>query len=126
MGPETARVAAIEQALADYKVDRPFEVRVDEADEYHDRFVLPDGGPVWALGAGTAGVGKRHSAMVEIKDRSVVEVMRRNFERVWDEARVLNPEPEPRAEVTAKKLPEEADPTANGLGDEELEEAEGS
>ena len=122
MGPDdTARVAAIEQALAGFADDdRPFEVRVDEDDEYHDRYVIPDEGPILALGTSVGGVGARHSTMTEIKDESVVRGMRENFNRVWSGARILSPEPPPRPESRQKKVPEDESADGTGKGEEEL------
>lgn len=114
MGPTQSRVAAIEQALADYRTDRPFEVRVDDNDEYHDRYLIPDDGPIWALGTSVSGVGDRHSAMVEIKDQSVVRTLRSNFERVWKDARVLNPSDRSDRNGTQKKAPEGSAVLDNG------------
>lgn len=121
MGPTEARVAAIEQALSDYSTDRPFEVRVDEEDEYHDRYVIPDDdrGAILALGTSMSGVGARHSMMVEIKDAAVTSAMRSTFERVWDGARVLNPTPGPSDQAAPKKAPETEATDSNGVGETE-------
>lgn len=84
------RLAGLGQALADVNIDRDFEIRVDEEDQHHDRFVIPDDGPVWALGASMNGVGARHSVMTEIKGPPA-EAIRARFEETWSAAQQLEP-----------------------------------
>lgn len=105
------RLAGVQQALDDVLIEREFDVRVDEEDQYHDRFVIPDTGSVWALGTSISGVGVRHSVMTEIKG-PVAEAIRKDFENAWCEGRPLNPAPateEPSGEGEASR--DDADAT---------------
>lgn len=86
------RIAGIQQALADVAVDRRFEVRVDGDDRWHDRFIIPDSGSIWALGTSMNGVGARLSVMTEIKGPPA-EAIRRDFENAWTSGRRLEPNP---------------------------------
>lgn len=92
-GPRSEkRIAGLQQALADVAIDRPFEVRVDDEDRYHDRFIIPDSGSIWALGTSMNGVGARLSVMTEIKGPAA-DAIRRDFEDAWNSGRSLKPSP---------------------------------
>jgi hypothetical protein len=62
--------------------------------------VVPDTGSVWLLGTSIGGVGKRLSHLIEVKDDTVADDYRSRFEKVWDEAAVVEVvEPEPEDEL---------------------------
>jgi hypothetical protein len=91
-----SKLAGVETALRGLSVDRPFEVR--KSDVFHDRFVIPPDGPVWALGTSFTGLARRLSIMVRIDDDRMSSAIRREFEDAWREAQVVAakvPEPVP-------------------------------
>lgn len=88
------KLAGVETALRRLTVERPFEVR--KSDVFHDRFVIPPHGPVWALGTSLTGLSRRLSIMVRIDDETMSSAIRRTFGEVWEAAEVVaNKEPEP-------------------------------
>jgi hypothetical protein len=84
------RIAGLQQALADVSMDRDFEIRIDESDRYHDRFVIPYAGSVWALGTSMNGIGVRRSIMTEIKG-PVADAIRIDFEKAWESGEAVHP-----------------------------------
>jgi hypothetical protein len=95
------KLAGVETALRRLSVDRPFEVR--KSDVFHDRFVVPPDGPVWALGTSFTGLSRRLSIMVRIDDEKMSNAIRRTFADVWEAA-----------EVVAKKEPAPAEEQPEG------------
>jgi hypothetical protein len=109
-GPGPAkRVAGVEQALADVKVDRNFEVRIDPGDDHHDRFIIPLEGPVLAIGTSLSGVGARHSIMTEISG-APADAIRVRFEEAWRGGRAIAPSERPTAPEAPKKVVERPPP----------------
>jgi hypothetical protein len=86
---DKAKLAGLETSLPKLRLDRDFEIR--KCDVFHDRFVIPDTGPVWLLGTSLSGLGRRLSMMVELADESLSEVIRSEFHRVWSDAEPLTP-----------------------------------
>lgn len=96
-----AKLSGVETALRGLSVERPFEVR--KSDVFHDRFVIPPSGPVWALGTSLTGLGRRLSIMVRIDDERMTGAIRAEFREAWRVADVVadkRPELAEAAEVT--------------------------
>lgn len=67
-------------------LDRPFEVRVASKD-VHDRYLLPDAGPVQFIGASLNGLGHVATAMGKVNDGS--DAIRQLYEAIWNSSPVL-------------------------------------
>lgn len=87
MGPKYKQ--SVQQALTNVFIDRDFEVRVDTADSYHDRFVIGRDSVVWALGTSLNGVGNRNSIMTQITGPPARAVSA-DFEAAWPSATPLS------------------------------------
>lgn len=106
------KLAGVETALGGLAVDRRFEVR--KSDLFHDRFVIPPDGPVWALGTSFTGLARRLSIMVRIDDETMSGAIRREFQEAWDAAEVVAVnEPEPPAPEVEDVEPVQAEEPAN-------------
>jgi hypothetical protein len=60
------------------------EIRVTSA--FHDRYVLPEKGPIWMIGTSLNGIGKRTSTMVQVADNPAGRAIRDAFEEEWGKA----------------------------------------
>lgn len=83
------KLPSLQQALSDVSVDRKFEVRLSNA--FHDRYVVPQSGPVLALGTSLGGVSKRVSTLITIQDDAGGSAVRLAFEEEWKRAEPLAP-----------------------------------
>jgi hypothetical protein len=90
---DNKRIVELETLMGSLALPRPFEVRT--SDEFHDRYVIPDSGPIWQLGTSLGGVGVRFSAMVRITDDKLAKHIRDRFESAWKTGRPLKPAPTP-------------------------------
>lgn len=81
-----ARLSGLSTALDQLSVEPPFEVRRN--DDIHDRFVIPDSGPVLALGTSMGGIGRRFSVMVTLKPPTADQV-REAMGAAWADADVV-------------------------------------
>lgn len=68
--------------------DRHLEVRRSTA--IHDRYFIPDAGPVLMLGMSLNGVGKKVGAIAELGDEAS-SLIRKAHEKLWEEALVIEP-----------------------------------
>ena len=73
-------------AIEKLVLDRPFQVRIASR-EVHDRYVIPDSGPVQFIGASLNGLGQVATAMGVLNDGS--EEIRCLYESIWDASEVL-------------------------------------
>jgi len=64
------------------------EIRVSDAKEFHDRFIIPQTGPVVFLGTSINSVGQKFSVIGEISEPIIREI-RMVYEKFWDEAECL-------------------------------------
>jgi hypothetical protein len=78
------KLAGLDSAVPRVQVERTFEVR--KSDAFHDRFVIPDAGPIWMLGTSFTGLGKRLSVMIQVRDDAAARAIRAAFEKAWEEA----------------------------------------
>jgi hypothetical protein len=62
------------------KLAREFAIRV--SGEVHDRFIIPVGGSVDALGTSLNGVGKKFTVMTTL-DAPVADIIRSKHEELW-------------------------------------------
>lgn len=85
------KVAGLDATIPTLATERAFEVR--KSDAFHDRFVIPDAGPVWMLGTSFTGLGKRLSVMVQVRDDAAAKAIRAAFEAAWDEAGIVGRPP---------------------------------
>src|SRR3954447_8245416 len=84
---DKGKAAGLTTLLKGMEMERPFEIR--KTDSFHDRFVLPNSGPVWMLGTSMTGLGRRLALMVEIEDETVSAMLRERFEQAWEAADVV-------------------------------------
>jgi hypothetical protein len=92
--------------------DRNLEIR--KSDIFHDRFVIADSGSVWLLGTSFTGLGKRLSVMIEIKDSTVSQAIRSEFNSAWEAAEpVKSKAAEPEASDQESKGKAEETPDAS-------------
>jgi hypothetical protein len=83
---------ALRLAVEGLRVVRPFEVRV--SDDLHDRYVVPDAGPVMFIGSSLNGLGVHPTVLGELADTS--DSVRSLYEDAWKVAQPLaRAEPEP-------------------------------
>lgn len=75
------RIAALAQGLAAINSTRTFEIRCSDA--FHDRFLIPSGGPIRSIGSSLNHVGRRFSVAVEVADGQVAQAIRKVFEDTW-------------------------------------------
>jgi hypothetical protein len=81
------RIASLRTALSSGTLSRTIEIRLAPHGDMHDRYVIPDDGPVDMIGTSLNGVGKRPSAVVELHTGS--DEIRRLHEEIWDKATPL-------------------------------------
>jgi hypothetical protein len=84
--PDGGRVSALSQAVSDLRIPRQFEIR--SSDEFHDRFVIPNHGPVRFVGTSLRGVGRRLAVTGLLNDGPASHAIRHSFEEVWNRASV--------------------------------------
>lgn len=82
---ERAQLAAAVDSL---DIDRPFEIRMASRNEMHDRFVIPESGPVETMGTSLTGVGKKLTVMQSINPPTA-DGIRDSFLKIWVNAEVL-------------------------------------
>lgn len=126
------KLAGVETALRGLAVERPFEVR--KSDVFHDRFVIPQDGPVWALGTSFTGLSRRLSIMVRIDDEAMSNAIRRTFGEVWEAAEVVAkkepvpveepPDEEPKPEASEGEEPPDAASDSSNESDPDQEAGE--
>jgi len=104
------KLAGLDSAVPRVEVERTFEVR--KSDAFHDRFVIPDAGPIWMLGTSFTGLGKRLSVMIQVKDDVAARAIRTAFEEAWKGA---GPVGQPPALAEASPEPQLAE--TNGTGE---------
>lgn len=119
---DSDKLARLEVGLEVLNAPRRFEVR--KSAEIHDRYVIPDDGPVWSIGTSLTGVGSRFSLMVRLDDQSTfVHAIRNHFETMWADADVVGVL-DPDAETSdAEREAGSADPGSES-GDEGLHEGD--
>jgi hypothetical protein len=61
------------------------EIRVTNV--FHDRYVIPEKGPIWMLGTSLNGVGKRTSMMVQVAENPGGRAIREAFNEEWNKAK---------------------------------------
>lgn len=89
-GPKTAdgrlqALSAGRAALEDVDVIEVLpEIRV--VDVFHDRYLIPDIGPIWMFGTSLNGVGKRASAMVQVAEEPGGRAIRAAVQDEWARA----------------------------------------
>jgi hypothetical protein len=110
--PRKGRLAGLQQALADVKLPRDFEIRTTDA--FHDRFVVPDHGPVRQIGTSLGGISKRLSVMVTMTDDAASSAIRASFEQAWSEGSTLDPSPAPDTTVDGQEAIVKGDHPAPG------------
>jgi hypothetical protein len=96
---DAKKLAGLDASIPRVETEHGFEVR--KSDAFHDRFVIPEAGPVWMLGTSFTGLGKRLSVMVQVKDDAAARAIRAAFEEAWGEAQAVGRPPalsEPQAE----------------------------
>lgn len=86
-GAGRLRALSAGRAALDGIVDVVPEIRV--ADVFHDRYLIPDAGPIWMLGTSLNGVGKKTSAMVQVADEPGGRAIRATFQEEWAKARAI-------------------------------------
>ena len=96
-GPSESRgrLAGLRAAMNEVSLPREIEIRVDAKDEFHDRFAIPQDGPVWAIGTSLGGVGRRNSVMIELGDSPTATAIRNAFDECWASAKVVNAQSAP-------------------------------
>lgn len=109
------KLAGVETALRGLIVERPFEVR--KSDVFHDRFVIPQHGAVWALGTSFTGLARRLSIMVRIDDETMSDAIRRTFGEVWEAAEVVAKKEPEAVEEGPDEEPEPEEPEAEASGE---------
>jgi hypothetical protein len=98
-------------------------------DDFHDRFVIPDSGPVRQIGTSLNGVSKRLSVMVTMEDDAAAAAIKAAFEASWATATPIEapaeaPPKDAETKEEAKSAPEGAEveepapPATNGGGAE--------
>ncbi len=96
-------------AVEKLTVDRPFEVRVASKD-VHDRYLVPDSGPVQFVGASLNGLGQVATAMGTLHDGS--DEIRNLYESIWTSspthAVARKPSSDARSSAKATKAPAKA------------------
>jgi hypothetical protein len=78
------KLAGLDATIPRIATERAFEVR--KSDAFHDRFVIPEVGPIRMLGTSFTGLGKRLSVIVQIKDGAAARSIRASFEEAWGQA----------------------------------------
>jgi len=115
--PDLIRATQVERVLTSSRDPKKLEVLrlalggfepgaspgIRTSDVFHDRFVIPDAGPIWLLGTSLTGLGKRLALMVEVEDETVSSAIRTRFEEEWSQAAPVREEEEPQE-------PDEEDP----------------
>ncbi len=86
---DAGKLAGLAAALGSQPPARLFEVR--KSATFHDRFVIPDDGPLLFLGTSFTGFGKQLSLMVQLGDEKVESILRAEFERSWQVAEPIQP-----------------------------------
>lgn len=82
---ERAQLAAAVDTLV---IERPFEIRMASANEMHDRFIIPEAGPVETMGTSLTGVGKKLTVMQSINPPTA-DGIRDSYLKIWANAEVL-------------------------------------
>jgi hypothetical protein len=103
-----SKISGLEAAMPAVESDRNLEIR--KSDIFHDRFVIADSGSVWLLGTSFTGLGKRLSVMIEIKDSTVSQAIRSEFNSAWEAAEPVKSkaaEPEEASDQESKGKAEE-------------------
>jgi hypothetical protein len=114
---DKGKLSGLAVALDSVTVTRPFQVR--KSNVFHDRFVIPDEGPVWLLGTSVSGLGHRLAVMVKLADEALSGAIRAEFEQEWDRAEVVGPKPPEAPEVVEDEPGGEDHPPADtSTGDE--------
>lgn len=83
------RLTELAVALDAVDVDRPFEVR--KVDVFHDRYAIPEGGPLLAIGSSLGHLGTRFSGMVRLAEGGSSDAIRAKFEEAWERRRASSP-----------------------------------
>jgi hypothetical protein len=86
---DTKRVVELQNAVAALTPQRPFEIRTN--DEFHDRYVIPENGPIWQIGTSLGGIGRRFSAMVPLRDEKLAKQIRDRFDAAWETGEPIRP-----------------------------------
>lgn len=85
---DSKKLTELEVGLGLVATPRRFEVR--KSGDIHDRFVIPDNGPLWTIGTSLTGVGNKLSMMVQLSDESdFAQAIRGRFEHMWINAEVV-------------------------------------
>lgn len=84
--------SAMAHALSNTVINRPIEVRVAKKSEVHDRYVIPEVGPVTFIGSSIGTVGRRPTVIGQLRDTA--DEVRARYENVWRSASVLGAVPE--------------------------------
>src|SRR5207247_1889761 len=80
------REAELSTHLESITIDRPFEIRA--SDRIHDRFVIPESGPVRLIGTSLNGVGNKLSVSLLLLDVAS-SAIRAEYRDAWESARVV-------------------------------------
>jgi hypothetical protein len=83
-------IASMKAYLGSRVLARQIEVR--SSTELHDRILIADAGDVLTIGTSLNGVGRTTTVMTPIPPPAR-ESLRREYERLWSEATLVNPEP---------------------------------
>lgn len=67
---------------------KKIEIRVSNAKDFHDRFIIPQSGPVIFVGTSINSINQKFSVIGEISDPAAEEI-RKAYEKFWDTAKSL-------------------------------------
>ena len=83
---KSGRLEALQQAVEGYRFDRPFEIR--SSDDIHDRFIVPEQGPMRLIGTSLNGVGRRLAVTARVSDQTDMAI-RAAVEKAWTRATLV-------------------------------------
>lgn len=67
---------------------KKIEIRVSNAKDFHDRFIIPQSGPVIFVGTSINSINQKFSVIGEISEPAAGEI-RKAYEKFWDDAKPL-------------------------------------
>ncbi|MFE6254556.1 hypothetical protein [Agromyces sp. NPDC057865] len=71
----------------------PPEVRTVAAEQLHDRFFIPDDGPVFVLGSSLNTISKRPGVVTPVADPNAGSAIRETYARIWNSSEPLRRRP---------------------------------
>lgn len=79
---------ALAVALKEITKKKKIEIRVSIAKDFHDRFIIPQSGPVIFIGTSISSINQKFSVIGEISEPAAEEI-RKAYKIFWDEANPL-------------------------------------